>query len=179
MIADITGQAGARKRRKRVGRGESSGLGKTCGRGYKGMQSRSGSGPHPLHEGGQMPIFRRLPKRGFSNVQFATRYSAVNVGTLSECFAKGERVDLDALRKHGLVSGTEPLVKILGDGQIDKSLTVVAHSCSARARELIEKAGGKVELIARPSAAQSAKGKRNTAKASRPAGDKGGAAGKA
>jgi large subunit ribosomal protein L15 len=168
MISEITAKAGAHKRRKRVGRGESSGHGKTCGRGNKGCQSRSGGGTRPLHEGGQMPLFRRLPKRGFSNVQFATEYQVVNLGRLESVFADGDTVDLAALRARRLVRGAEPLVKILGTGMLAKKLLVTAHAFSASAKAAIEKAGGAVTVIGGRDAAEKARAKRNTRVRARP-----------
>ncbi len=168
-LDEITSAAGAHKRRKRVGRGESSGMGKTCTRGNKGCQSRSGGGTRPLHEGGQMPIFRRLPKRGFSNVQFATRVEVVNLARLEAFFNDGDTVDVAVLRQRHLVGGAQPLVKILAKGVLSKKLTVEAHAFSGKAKELIEKAGGTARLIERRSAAEKAAAKRNSAKRARAA----------
>jgi large subunit ribosomal protein L15 len=165
MLHEVTKLAGAHKRRKRVGRGEGSGHGKTCGRGNKGDQARSGGGARPLTEGGQMPLFRRLPKRGFSNFRFRTRFEIVNVGRLNECFEDGATVDIDALKKLRLVRGARPLVRILGDGKLEKRLTVTAHVFSEKARRAIEQAGGKVVELGRPDPAAKAAQKRRTAKA--------------
>jgi large subunit ribosomal protein L15 len=162
MSHEITAQAGARRRRKRVGRGESSGHGKTSGRGNKGFQSRAGSGPHPLHEGGQMPIFRRTPKRGFSNYHFETRYHPINLETLEARFDAGQTVDPQALRDAGLISGSAELVKVLGKGSLAKKLTVVAHAFSATARQAIESAGGAATVIERIDRAAAAKAKRRS-----------------
>ncbi len=162
MLNEITKLAGKHKKRKRVGRGESSGVGKTCGRGHKGCQSRSGGGARPVHEGGQMPIFRRLPKRGFSNVQFATRFETVNIKQIEARFNDGDKVDLAALAEARLIDGPNSLVKILGDGKLTKKMSVVAHAFSAKARGIIEQAGGEAELITRPDPADQAKAKRNT-----------------
>jgi large subunit ribosomal protein L15 len=164
MLNDITTAAGRHKRRKRVGRGESSGHGKTCGRGNKGCQARSGGGVRPLTEGGQMPTFRRLPKRGFSNFNFRTEYHVVNVGDLDKHFTDGATVDLEALRHAGLVRGVDPVVKLLGDGTLSKKLSVSVHAASAAARSAIEKAGGTLNLIPRRDPAVLARLKRNTAK---------------
>jgi large subunit ribosomal protein L15 len=164
MLNQITTQAGAHARRKRVGRGESSGHGKTCGRGNKGCQSRAGGGTRPLHEGGQMPIFRRLPKRGFSNVQFRTVYQVVNLGSLEESFNDGQTADVKSLRRLGLLRGETALVKVLGTGTLLKKLTVEAHAFSESAKAAIEKAGGTAKLIARSDPAAKARAKRNTAK---------------
>jgi len=179
MLNDITREAGRNRRRKRVGRGESSGLGKTSGRGNKGCQARAGGGTRPLHEGGQMPIFRRLPKRGFSNFHFRTEYQVVNVAALEQRFDDGAHVDLDALRRVRLVRARTGLLKVLGTGTLSKKLTVSAHAFSPKAKELIENAGGSAQLIERPSPQAQAAAKRNTRKterlAKRAAGRKGGA----
>jgi len=164
MLSEITARAGGHRRRRRVGRGESSGRGKTCTRGNKGCQSRSGGGTRPLHEGGQMPIFRRLPKRGFSNAPFRTTTEVVNISLLEATFDDGATVDVAALAQHGLVRGPEFAVKVLAKGTLSKKLTVEAHAFSAKAREAIEKAGGTVKLIAAQSAAEKAQAKRNTRK---------------
>jgi len=168
MLNEITATAGAHRRRKRVGRGEASGHGKTCGRGNKGFQSRAGGGARRLTEGGQMPLFRRLPKRGFSNFEFRTEYQVVNVGVLNEHFDQGGRVDVESLRKLNLVQGPRPLVRILGHGKLSKKLTVTAHAFSGQARAAIEQAGGTVQVIERPDRAAQARAKRNTAKKSAP-----------
>ncbi len=164
MLHEVTQAAGAHKRRKRVGRGESSGHGKTCGRGDKGMQSRAGNGPHPLFIGGATPLYRRSPKRGFSNFEFRTEYTPVNLDTLGELFSDGERVDPDALRKVGLVGSASALVKVLGRGALSRKLSLEVHAISAAARAAVESAGGSVTLIARRDAAALAKAKRRTAK---------------
>ncbi len=164
MLNQITMQAGAHQRRKRVGRGESSGHGKTCGRGNKGCQSRAGGGVRPLHEGGQMPIFRRLPKRGFSNFEFRTEYQIVNLSGLEQACRDGQTVSLQVLRQLGLVHGAAPLVKVLGAGALSKQLTVEAHAFSAGAKAAIEKAGGAAQVIERATPAQKARAKRNTAR---------------
>ncbi len=173
MLNNITAAAGAHHRRKRVGRGESSGHGRQSGRGNKGTQARAGGGARPLHEGGQMPLFRRVPKRGFSNFNFATVYAVVNVGDLEECFDAGETVTRDALRERGLVrGGTRPL-KVLGKGTLNKKLTVEADAVSGKAREAIEKAGGAIKLVERKDPAALAKAKRNSAKPAHKGGQKG------
>jgi large subunit ribosomal protein L15 len=169
MIHEITNAIGAHKRRKRVGRGECSGLGKTSGRGNKGCQSRAGGGTRPLHEGGQMPIFRRLPKRGFSNVVFSRRYEILNIKQLEERFNDGDKADLAAMRQMRLLRA-EPgtPVKILGYGTLTKKLTVAAHAFSPKAREAIEQAGGKVELLERRDPAELARAKRNSKRGDAP-----------
>ncbi len=164
MINEITATAGANKRRKRVGRGESSGLGKTCGRGTKGMQSRAGNAAPPLSEGGATPLYRRMPKRGFSNYEFRDEYQPVNLDDLELLFESGETIDLDALRKHRLIDGAKPLVKLLARGEIKKKLVVTAHAASAAARAAIEKAGGELRLLPLRDVRALAKSKRNSAK---------------
>jgi large subunit ribosomal protein L15 len=152
MLDQITRAAGAHRRRKRVGRGESSGRGKTSGRGNKGQQARAGGNVRPLTEGGQMPLFRRLPKRGFSNAFFRKTYAIVNLGTLEERFRDGATVDPDALRKLRLIPRKDRPVRILAKGTLTRRLTVAAHAFSAKARTLIEQAGGTVTVLARPQA---------------------------
>ncbi len=141
-LADITRRAGAHKRRKRVGRGRSSGLGKTCGRGHKGSGQRSGGSIRRLTEGGQMPLFRRIPKRGFSNDRFRTVYDVVNVCDLDEVFENGDEVTKQGMVKAGLLRSDRRLVKILGDGDLAKKLTVQADKFSKSAKEKIAAAGG-------------------------------------
>lgn len=161
MLSEITAAAGAGKRRKRVGRGEGSGHGKTCTRGNKGCNSRAGGGTRPLHEGGQMPIFRRLPKRGFSNVNFARRYEVVNLAELESTFRDGETVNSETLQERHLIDGSEPRIKILGYGEFARKLTVVADAFSAAARAAIEKAGGQVQVTAGATPAEKWRAKRN------------------
>ncbi|MCL4103582.1 UNVERIFIED_CONTAM: hypothetical protein GTU68_059661 [Idotea baltica] len=135
---------GAKHRKKRVGCGESSGLGKTCGKGHKGQKSRSGASIRPSFEGGQMPLNRRLPKRGFNNAQFKTTYAVINVATLEERFEDGDEVTEASLRELGLVKGVWDAIKVLGSGELSKKLTVAVDKVSASAKEKIEKAGGSV-----------------------------------
>ncbi|MDX2079779.1 MAG: 50S ribosomal protein L15 [Terrimicrobiaceae bacterium] len=137
---------GAKHRRKRLGIGESSGKGKTSGKGHKGQKARSGGSIRPGFEGGQMPLFRRLPKRGFNNTAFKTVYGVVNLDALEKAFAAGDTVTEDTLRKAGLVKGRFDGVKILGRGEITKSLVISVDEVSASAREKIEKAGGTIAL---------------------------------
>jgi large subunit ribosomal protein L15 len=144
-LHDLKPNPGAKHRRKRLGNGESSGLGKTCGRGHKGQKSRSGGGVRPGFEGGQMPLHRRLPKKGFSNVQFREKIAIVNVSQLNQKFEDGATVNEKALREAGLVSGRCDAIKILGQGDLERKLTVVTDAVSASARAKIEKAGGTVE----------------------------------
>jgi large subunit ribosomal protein L15 len=143
----LTNRPGARHRRKRLGQGESSGHGKTSGRGGKGQTARSGSSIRPGFEGGQMPLIRRIPKRGFNNARFTVKYIPVNLESLN-CFDDGVRVDEALLRQAGLANGTLKRIKVLGDGELKKKLTVVAHAFSATAKAKIEKVGGTCELIA-------------------------------
>lgn len=144
-LYELKSAPGSRKRRKRVGRGEASGWGKTAGRGNKGQHSRSGSGHRPMFEGGQMPLMRRLPKRGFSSPTRVS-YLVVNVGDLA-AFDEGASVDVAALRDLGLVRGKPQPVKVLGFGELTKKLTVRAQAFSASARQKIEAAGGVCETI--------------------------------
>ena len=137
---------GARQDRKRVGRGIGSGLGKTCGRGHKGSFARSGKGKIKAgFEGGQMPLQRRLPKRGFNNI-FATKYVTIKVSDL-EKFEAGATVDTEALLKAGIISKTLDGVKVLGNGELTKALNVKVAAYTASAKEKIEKAGGKAEVM--------------------------------
>jgi large subunit ribosomal protein L15 len=129
--------------RKRVGRGPGSGLGKTSGRGHKGWGQRSGTSRRPGYEGGQMPIYRRVPKRGFTNRRFRTDYTLVNVEQL-EVFDAGATVDLAAILSHGLTSRVSKLLKVLGDGELKKALTVRAQKFSKSAADKIKQAGGTV-----------------------------------
>ena len=149
MIHEITSKAGKHRRRKRVGRGPGSGNGKTAGRGHKGAGSRAGwSGSQvPGFEGGQMPYFRRIPKRGFTNAMFKKVYATVNIRSLEERFNDGEEVNIDTLRSHGLVRNTKVPVKILGDGELTKKLTVSAKKFTASAQAKIEAAGGSCSIV--------------------------------
>ena len=149
-LHDLKPRPGAKHRRKRLGQGESSGHGKTSGRGGKGQTARSGSSIRIGFEGGQMPLIRRIPKRGFNNARHTIAYVAVNVESLNQ-FNDGTRVDVDALRNAGLANGPVKRVKILGDGELTRKLTVVAHGFSATAKSKIEGKGGACEVIpARP-----------------------------
>lgn len=147
MINDILSRARRNKTRKRVGRGPGSGSGKTSGRGHKGCKSRSGGGTRLLTEGGQMPFFRRIPKRGFSNAEFRTEYQVVNVSTLNDRFDDGAKVTLTDLEEAGLIHDAAKPVKILGNGEITKKLEVQAMRFSAQAAEKITKAGGQATTI--------------------------------
>ncbi len=146
-IAEITKLAGSDKRRKRVGRGRGSGQGKTSGRGHKGAGQRSGWRRRGMQEGGQMPTFRRMPKRGFSNVRFATLYSIVNVGSLESYFGVNAHVTPQSLRETGLIRNLRYPVKILGNGELTKKLTVNAAKFSKSAMEKIQAAGGEARMV--------------------------------
>lgn len=137
---------GARHRPKRVGRGIGSGHGKTAGRGTKGQKARSGGAKGPGFEGGQMPLQRRIPKRGFTNAPFRREYAVVNVETLNR-FEPGTEVTPDLLLERGIVKDARDGIKILGDGDLKVALTVRAHKFSASARAKIEQAGGRAEVI--------------------------------
>jgi large subunit ribosomal protein L15 len=140
---------GAKHRRKRLGQGESSGHGKTSGRGGKGQTARSGSSIRIGFEGGQMPLIRRIPKRGFNNKRHATVYLPVNLDALN-IFEEGARVDETALRSAGLANGRAAGIKVLGNGELTRKLTIVAHAFSASARTKIEAKGGACELVTPP-----------------------------
>jgi large subunit ribosomal protein L15 len=147
-LHDLKPRPGAKHRRKRLGQGESSGHGKTSGRGGKGQTARSGSSIRIGFEGGQMPLIRRMPKRGFNNARFTIAYLPVNVGDLNK-FDDGARVDETALRAIGLANGGSTGIKILGTGELSKKLTVTASAFSASAKAKIEAKGGACELITR------------------------------
>jgi large subunit ribosomal protein L15 len=146
-LHDLKPRPGAKHRRKRLGQGESSGHGKTSGRGGKGQTARSGSSIRIGFEGGQMPLIRRIPKRGFNNARHATRYVPINLESLNR-FEDGTRVDEAALRDAGLANGPVRRIKILGDGELSRKLTISAHAFSASARSKIEAKGGSCEVIA-------------------------------
>jgi large subunit ribosomal protein L15 len=136
---------GATKQRKRLGRGGGSGTGKTSGKGHKGQNARSGGGVRPGFEGGQMPLYRRIARRGFSNYPFKKEYFTVNLDVLTGKFDAGSTVDLQALREKGLIGKNTVDVKVLGRGEIDKAVTIRGLSVSAGARTKIEAAGGTIE----------------------------------
>ena len=142
MIHEITEKVGAHKRRKRVGRGVGSGHGKTCGRGHKGAGSRAGFSSNGKTEGGQMPLFRRIPKVGFSNAQFRKHFSIVNLDAIASRFEDGAEVNAAMLVKLGLIRDTRLPVKVLGNGDLNKKFTVTVSAYSASAKEKIEQAGG-------------------------------------
>lgn len=145
-LHELKPNAGSTASRKRVGRGAGSGLGKTSGKGHKGQNARSGGGVRPGFEGGQLPLFRRLPKRGFNNYEFRTEYAIVNVGDLND-FKDGSVIELSNLKESGLVKKEKDGIKILGNGELTKKLTVKANKFSSTARVKIENAGGKIEVI--------------------------------
>ncbi len=142
-INDVNNQAQAGKKARRVGRGTGSGRGKTSQRGHKGQGSRSGSSMNPVFEGGQMPLIRRIPKRGFNNKEFAEVVIAVNVLDLEIFFEAGADVTPELLKEKGVVKKVFDEIKILGEGSLTKALNVAAHGFSASAKQKIEAAGGK------------------------------------
>ena len=144
-LNQLTATPGATKERKRIGRGYGAGTGKTAGKGHKGQKARAGHGQRPGFEGGQMPMQRRLPKRGFHNI-FAKEIVSINVGSLNK-FEDGASVDAAALVEAGIIKKTCDGVKILSNGELKKKLTVKANAFSQAAKEKIEAAGGKAEVI--------------------------------
>ncbi len=166
-LHDLKPRPGAKHRRKRLGQGESSGHGKTSGRGGKGQTARSGSSIRIGFEGGQMPLIRRIPKRGFNNARHTTRYLPVNLEALNR-FEDGARVDAATLRDAGLANGpgVGGGIKILGTGDLTRKLTVNAHAFSASARSKIEAKGGKCEVIAKKH--QAPKAERSKPEAAKP-----------
>jgi large subunit ribosomal protein L15 len=147
-LSNLKPAAGAKKNKKRVGRGPGSGSGKTASRGHKGAQSRSGYSYKRGFEGGQMPLHRRVPKRGFNNTAFRIEYAVVNLDQLESVFDAGATVDAETLRAAGLVRGKQSRIKVLGRGEVTKALTVHAHKFSGTAAEKLAAAGGKAEAIA-------------------------------
>jgi large subunit ribosomal protein L15 len=139
---------GAKQKKKRVGRGPGSGNGKTAGRGHKGAKSRSGFRYKRGFEGGQMPLHRRVPKRGFNNADFRTEYAVVNLDQLEATFEGGMTVTPEALRSAGFVRRARLPIKVLGRGEVTKALTVQAHKFSGKAAEKLAAAGGKADVIA-------------------------------
>ncbi len=146
-LDDVLSKAGKYKRRKRLGRGDGSGLGKTAGRGHKGYHSRSGAKSRMGYEGGQTPMISRVPKRGFNNYNFRKEYQVVNLAALNEAFDDGATVTGEALSAAGLVRDADKLIKILGNGELTKKLTISANKFSASAKEKIEAAGGSVQEV--------------------------------
>ncbi|NLD78856.1 MAG: 50S ribosomal protein L15 [Mollicutes bacterium] len=145
-LNELEYNAGAVKARKRLGRGSSSGTGKTSGKGHKGQNARSGGGVRPGFEGGQLPLYLRIPKRGFSNANFKTRYATINVSDLN-CFENDTVVTPELLFETKKLKNQLDGVKILGNGALEKKLIVRAHKFSNSAKNIIEKAGGKAEVI--------------------------------
>lgn len=145
---EITAIVGSHPKRKRLGRGKGTGHGKTSGRGHKGNSSRAGASMPLAYEGGQMPLFRRLPKRGFNNAQFAARFEIVNVSQLERIFNDGTEVGIKELVVAGLVNSQESKVKVLGDGELTKKLNVTAHKFSKSAQEKISGCGGTAKIVA-------------------------------
>ncbi len=145
-LHELSAPAGSKKAVKRIGRGAASGQGKTAGKGHKGQKARAGRGMRPGFEGGQMPLQRRIPKRGFNNI-FAKEIAAVNVSALDKAFDDGATVTVDALIEKGLIKKALDGVKVLGNGEISKKLTVQVNSFSESAKQKIEAAGGKAEVI--------------------------------
>ncbi|MDP6850116.1 MAG: 50S ribosomal protein L15 [Planctomycetota bacterium] len=146
QIHNVTPKGVKYPNRKRVGRGVGSGWGKTAGRGHKGQNSRSGGGVRPGFEGGQMPLFRKVPKRGFTNARFKKHYTLVNVQSLNG-YSDGSEVDLTSVLERGLARRTGGMLKVLGQGEITVKLTVRAHRFSDSAKNKIEAAGGTVEVL--------------------------------
>ncbi len=145
-LHELEKNIGAKQKRKILGRGPGSGLGKTSGKGHKGQNARSGGGVNPVFEGGQLPLYRRLPKRGFSNYDFKTRYAIINVSDL-EMFEDGTVVTPALLKEIGLVKKQYDGIKVLGNGTLTKKLTVQANKFSKTAIEKIEESGSKIEVI--------------------------------
>ncbi|MDH3216318.1 MAG: 50S ribosomal protein L15 [Candidatus Krumholzibacteria bacterium] len=144
-LGELKPQAGARKKRKRIGCGPGSGHGKTACRGHKGQRARSGTKTYAWFEGGQMPLQRRVPKRGFHNM-FKTVYQIVNLKDLQRFEASAE-VDVKSLRDTGLARKRDVKIKLLGGGEIDRPLKISVHACTKSAREQVEKAGGQINII--------------------------------
>ena len=145
-LNELEKNVGATKKRKIVGRGRGSGLGKTSGKGHKGQNARSGGGVRTVFEGGQTPLFRRLPKKGFSNYKFKTTYASINVSDLNR-FENGTVVSPALLKEVGLVKNQLDGIKVLGNGTLEKKLTIQAHKFSKTAIEKIEKSGSKIEVM--------------------------------
>ena len=145
-LHELSPQEGSTKERFRKGRGAGSGNGKTAGKGHKGQNARSGGGVRPGFEGGQLPLYRKLPKRGFNNFRFSKKYAVINVQSLNK-FNNGDVVDCGALLAAGIINNCFDGVKVLGEGEISKTLTVKAAVFSATAKEKIEAVGGKTEVV--------------------------------
>ncbi len=145
-LHELKPNEGAIKIGKRLGRGSSSGTGKTSGKGHKGQKARSGGGVRPGFEGGQLPLYRRIPKRGFSNADFKIRYATINVSDLNR-FEDGTTVSPELLKETGMIKNQLNGIKVLGSGTLSKKLTVRAHKFSETAKKAIETVGGKAEVI--------------------------------
>ena len=145
-LHELKAVEGSTKARKRIGHGPGSGTGKTSGKGEKGQNARSGGGVRPGFEGGQLPLFRRLPKRGFTNAKFKTEYAVINLSDLNK-FEDGAVVTPELLKEMGLVKQQLDGIKVLGNGKLEKKLVVKAHKFSNVAKEQIEKLGGKAEVL--------------------------------
>jgi len=145
-LHELSPVEGSKKKSKRIGRGHGSGWGKTAGKGHKGQKARSGGSIRPGFEGGQMPLQRRVPKRGFNNI-FAKNVVAINLSVLNRTFNDGDTVDVETLRAAGVVKNGFDAVKVLGNGKIDKKLNVKVSAYSESAKAAIEAAGGKAEVI--------------------------------
>jgi large subunit ribosomal protein L15 len=145
-LYELSPAEGSKKSSKRVGRGHGSGWGKTAGKGHKGQKARSGGGVRPGFEGGQMPLQRRLPKRGFNNI-FAKKVVTVNLAELNRKFDDGAEVNFETLAQAGIVKNSFDAVKVLGNGKLDKKLTVKVSAFSESAKAAIEAAGGKAEVV--------------------------------
>ena len=145
-LHELSPAEGSVKENFRKGRGAGSGNGKTAGKGHKGQNARSGGGVRPGFEGGQLPLYRKLPKRGFNNYRFGKKYAVINVQSLNK-FNDGEVVDAEALLSLGVINNVFDGVKVLGEGEISKKLTVKAAIFSANAKEKIEAVGGKTEVV--------------------------------
>ncbi|MCP3967568.1 MAG: 50S ribosomal protein L15 [Lentisphaerae bacterium] len=145
-LHDLKVAEGSKHRRRRVGRGDSSGLGHTCGRGHKGQKSRSGATIRPFFEGGQIPLFRRLPKRGFKSFN-RKMFNVVNLSALEKNFEAGDVVDSEVLHSKGIIGKNDYALKVLANGEITKAITVKACKFSESAKAAIEAAGGKCEVI--------------------------------
>ncbi len=145
-LHELKPNEGSVKKRKRIGRGPGSGTGKTAGKGEKGQNARSGGGVRPGFEGGQLPLFRRLPKRGFSNSMFKKEYAVINVSDLNK-FNDGDVITPELLKELGIIKKQLSGIKVLGNGTLEKKVTVKAHKFSDSAKAKIEASGGKVEVI--------------------------------
>ncbi len=146
-VQELRPKAGSKKRKKRLGRGLGSGHGVTAGRGTKGQKARSGKGKPPWFEGGQTPLYLRIPRKGFSNAPFRKEYQIVNLAVINAKFSEGEEVNPNTLLEKGLIDSLEEEVKVLANGKLEKALTIKAHKFSETALKKIEEAGGKAEIL--------------------------------